>query len=165
MTRRRPHVASPDEVKMTRTEKAVIIEYADARIAPTHITMSDELRRMSDDEVLSWWNESVRAGEELAAAYKHVAVEIPVGKAQIEYFERSYQWAPRGDVLRCVIESSAEDDLPVILIDEHELSWQEFGRMLLTHAGWGMRIVFVPDDETHERPHIVVREPEDRGSR
>lgn len=37
--------------------------------------------------------------------------------------------------------------------------------MLLTHAGWGMRLVFVPDDETYELPHIVVREPENTGSR
>jgi hypothetical protein len=45
--------------------------------------MSDELRRMSDDEILIWWNESVRAREDLAAAYEHVASEIPAGKPQI----------------------------------------------------------------------------------
>jgi hypothetical protein len=150
---------------MTRTEKAVTIEYADARIARTHISITDELRRMSDHQLLEWWNESVRGREELAAAYEHVAVEVPVGKPQIEYFDPGYHWTPRGDVLRCEIESGSEDDLPVIHIDEHELSWQEFGRMLLTHAGWGMRIIFVPDDETHEPPRIVVREPKDTGSR
>jgi hypothetical protein len=26
-------------------------------------------------------------------------------------------------------------------------------------AGWGMRIIFVPDDSTHEEPEIEVREP------
>ena len=26
-------------------------------------------------------------------------------------------------------------------------AWREFGRLLTTHAGWGRRIVFVPDDE------------------
>ena len=45
-------------------------------------------------------------------------------------------------------------------IDDHELSWGEFGRLLTTHAGWGMRIVFVPDDELHLTPRIGVREPE-----
>lgn len=44
-------------------------------------------------------------------------------------------------------------------IDDHDLSWQEFGRLLTTHAGWGMRIILVPDDETHVTPSIEVREP------
>ncbi len=32
--------------------------------------------------------------------------------------------------------------------------------MLLTYAGWGMRVVFVPDDELERSPKIVVREAE-----
>jgi hypothetical protein len=49
--------------------------------------------------------------------------------------------------------------VPVVHIDDKELSWQEFGRMLATYAGWGMRIKFVPDDSTHEEPVTEVREP------
>jgi hypothetical protein len=30
-----------------------------------------------------------------------------------------------------------------------------------THAGWGMRVVFVPDDEVHESPRIEVRQSEE----
>ena len=33
------------------------------------------------------------------------------------------------------------------------------------YAGWGMRIVFVPDDELHEEPQIEVREPEEKRRR
>jgi hypothetical protein len=32
--------------------------------------------------------------------------------------------------------------------------------MLCVHAGWGMWIVFVPDDELECSPKIVVREPD-----
>jgi hypothetical protein len=32
--------------------------------------------------------------------------------------------------------------------------------MLTTYAGWGMRIVFVPDDQLHRRPALEVREPD-----
>ena len=39
-------------------------------------------------------------------------------------------------------------------------TWEDFGKMLLTYAGWGMRIVFVPDDELERTPKIAVREPE-----
>ena len=49
-------------------------------------------------------------------------------------------------------------------IDDQELSLQEFGRLLSTHAGWGMRIVFVPSELVDEEPEIQVREPnEDEG--
>ena len=32
--------------------------------------------------------------------------------------------------------------------------------MLTTYAGWGMRIEFVPDDQSHRRPTLEVREPD-----
>ena len=35
----------------------------------------------------------------------------------------------------------------VIHVDDQEFSWEDFGRMLCTYAGWGVRLVFVPDDE------------------
>jgi hypothetical protein len=159
MIRERPHLASPDDVKMTRNESEVIIAYADERIEPMRIPLNDELRRMSDHEILEWWTENARGRAEQAAAYEHVAVEIPPGRPQIAYKAWGSQWTPRGGVLRCAIEGGSPDGSPIIRIDEHALSWEEFGRMLLTYEGWGMRIVFVPEDETHEPPRIVVREP------
>jgi hypothetical protein len=47
----------------------------------------------------------------------------------------------------------------VIEIDDHELTLEEFGRLLTTYAGWGMRIEFTPEDEIHRRPALEVREP------
>ena len=49
----------------------------------------------------------------------------------------------------------------VVEIDGHELSLKEFGRMMTVHAGWGMRIVFVPDDEIEKVPDITIGEKED----
>ena len=65
--------------------------------------------------------------------------------------------------MRCCIEDGGGEDgsLPVICADDRELTWDEFGRMLCTHAGWGMRIVFVPDDELDRIPKTVVREPDE----
>ena len=48
----------------------------------------------------------------------------------------------------------------VVGIDDQELSLQEFGRMLTTRAGWGMRLEFVPEDQLHRRPTLEVREPD-----
>ena len=68
------------------------------------------------------------------------------------------QWVPRGDVLRCLV--SDDDGEAVIEIDGRDFSLEEFGRMLTTFAGWGMRICFVPEDELAREPEIEVREPD-----
>jgi hypothetical protein len=66
---------------------------------------------------------------------------------------------PRGHVLRCVIHD--EGRRPVIEIDDREFTLEEFGTMLTTYSGWGMRIVFVPDSGLEKSPDIEVGEPED----
>ena len=60
-------------------------------------------------------------------------------------------------MLRCLVEDDENGQL-VVGIDDQELSLEEFGRMLTTYAGWGMRIEFVPDDQLHRRPALEVRE-------
>jgi hypothetical protein len=49
----------------------------------------------------------------------------------------------------------------VIEIDDQEFTLEEFGTMLTTCSGWGMRLVFVPEDELDKQPDIVIREPAD----
>ena len=87
---------------------------------------------------------------------------IPGGSSQVTHYPgTTNQWAPRGGVLRCTIDDGGGDDgsLPVICIDDQEFSWDEFGKMLCTYAGWGMRLIFVPDDELEHVPKVAVREP------
>ena len=48
----------------------------------------------------------------------------------------------------------------MITVDDKELSWHEFGKMICTFAGWGMRIEFTPEGEIHRRPKLVVKERE-----
>jgi len=66
-------------------------------------------------------------------------------------------------MLRCVIEDGGPGGQAVIRIDDHKLSLEEFGWLLTTYAGWGMRFVFVPDDRTDEEPEIEIRDPDDEG--
>ena len=161
----RPRVASLDEVRITREGEYAIIEFADSRISTTNLKLGPEVQRMGDHQILDRFNDCIRAQEQVAAEYEHVAVEIPPGKPQIEYFEKGDQWTPRGDVLRCVISDGGPDNEPIIYVDDRELSWREFGRLMTTYAGWGMRIVFVPDDELHEETQIEIREPEEKRRR
>ena len=162
MRLKRPRVASLDEVRITREGEYAIIEFADSTIATTRLKFGPEVARMTDQEILDCFNDGTRAREQWVREYEHVAVEIPLGKPQIAHFERADQWTPRGGVLRCVISDGGPGNEPIISIDERELSWEAFGRLLTTYAGWGMRIVFVPEDALHEEPNVEVREPEGR---
>jgi hypothetical protein len=62
-------------------------------------------------------------------------------------------------VLRCIIGDTGPDGEVVIHIDKHELSLRDFGRLLSVHAGWGMRIAFVPEDHVTENPKVEVGDP------
>jgi len=53
----------------------------------------------------------------------------------------------------------------IIHIDDQELSLREFGRLLRVHAGWGMRIAFVPEEFVTENPTVKVRKPHSRKGR
>jgi hypothetical protein len=120
---------------------------------------------MSDAEILLLFNQTsaaeIRNRDELG---EYVAIEVPVGSPQVAYSPGTVnQRSPRGGVLRCYIEDGGGEDglLPMVYVDDQEFSWDDFGRMLCTYAGWGMRIVFVPDDELEKEPKVVVRGPDE----
>lgn len=161
MRPKKPYVTTLDQVKIRREGDHGVVEYREANVQVTHLIIGPEVQTMSDQEILDIHNRCLQVQEQMAAEYKHVAVEIPEGRPQIAYHVDACQWVPRGDVLRCVIEDGGPDENVVICIDEHDLSLEEFGRLLWTYAGWGMRIVFVPDDEVAKEPSIEVREPDE----
>ncbi len=160
---KKPQHASLDEVRIERDGEYAVITFVDEAIGGMHLRLGAEVQRMSDMEILDRYNEVVTAMQAGVDAWDRTVVEIPEGKPQIEYAPSSEQWAPVGDVLRCIIDES-EEGQPMIWIDDKELSWAEFGRMLLVHNGWGMRIAFVPEERVHEQPIIKVGTP-DRGER
>jgi hypothetical protein len=148
-----------DEARITRSGTTATIEYADPDVPTTHLELGERLAGMSDEEVLERFNDGLAATDQLRRQQVYRALEIPIGRPQLELDETTRQWAPRGDVLRCVIHDGGPDGEPVIDIDDLVLSWSELGRMLTTYAGWGMRIELVPDDELHQRPRRRVAEP------
>ena len=158
---KKPHVATRDQVTITRDGGTAHIEYLDPTVAGVSLTIGTKLDTMSDDEVLAEHNRIVRLQEEARREHKHVAVEIPEGRPQIRFSPLSGQWVPRGEVIRCVIDGGEDDDF-TIFIDDHELNLREFAGMLNTYAGWGARIAFVPDEQIAEDPIIEVRDIDDR---
>jgi hypothetical protein len=158
---KRPRIAALGEVTISREGEYAVIESHDPTISTMNLKLGAKVHRMTDEEILASFNQTVQSMEEMRRGYVHAPVEIPAGKPQIRYAARADQWVPRGDVLRCVIDDGGSDGEATIWIDDREFSLREFGRLLVTHAGWGMRIVFVPDDEIEKVHQVVTREPAD----
>jgi hypothetical protein len=60
---------------------------------------------------------------------------------------------PRGDVLRChITDGSVDEGDPVAIYIDKEYSLCEFDQMLQMCAGWGMRVVFVPETRFTKSP-------------
>ncbi|MBI4800973.1 MAG: hypothetical protein HY796_00445 [Elusimicrobia bacterium] len=167
MPRPRLRTVTLDEVKITRDGDYAIFRYVDPSMGGgMDLKVGPRVKTMTFDELVELHNDIVRERLALAAHYKHEAIEI-VGGPQIEYSEQCCQWVPRGDVLRCIV--TWRDGEPAIEIDDTELKLREFGEMLSTHEGWGMRVVFVPEGELQKTPKIKVstgkRERSDGGTR
>jgi hypothetical protein len=146
---KKPRIARLDQVTISRNAEDAVIQFHDAGIATTHLRVGPEVHQMTDADILLMFNQTI-------------AIEIPAGRPQVKHHPAaSNQWSPRGGVLRCFIDDSEDGLEPVVHVDNQELSWEEFGRMLCCYAGWGMRIVFVPDDELDQSPKIVIRDTDD----
>ena len=161
MRLKKPMRASIEQVRITRDGTTAVIEFADSNIMGVNLTIGDEIHGMTDRDILDVHNDIVAAQEQSLLDWDNTVIEIPPGKPQIKFSRGSDQWVPQGDVLRCIIEDNERGEA-VIVIDDKELSLAEFGRLLTVHAGWGMRIAFVPEDLVHEQPKVKVRMPRRR---
>lgn len=159
---KRPYIATPDQVRITRDAHGAVIDYAEENVSSVHLRISTgDVATMTDEEVLAVHNQCIASQEAAAAAFEWIAIEVPPGTPQVKRDRLSGRLVPRGDVLRCHITdgSEVEGDPVAIYIDDREYSLREFGEVLSMYAGWGMRVAFVPDDEVYEEPAIEVRKP------
>ena len=161
MSKKRPYVATLNEVTIRREGDVAVLTYKEASVATVHLKVGPSLSSMTDGDVLALHNRVLQAQERRAREREYVALEIPAGHPQIKYSRECDQWVPRGSVLRCVVHDGGPDSEATVEIDDHELSLEQFGRLLTSYAGWGMRIVFVPRDETGNSPAIEVRDVKD----
>lgn len=156
----RPYVVSLDQVRIVREPNGVFLDYADPNVGGVHFGLGDEDNNLSDQEIIDRYNDSLRARQDLADAYEHVTIELPPGAPQLQYSPNADQWVPRGGVVKAVISDGGPDFEATFWVDDREMTLAEFGRMMLTYNGWGVRITFVPDDEIHHEPVVEVKEPE-----
>lgn len=168
MKHKKRYIAQLEDVYITRQgDDTAIIEYKEKDIGIAHLKIGPEITEMSDQDILDCHNDCLQAQLESMKNYQPIAIEIPPGKPQIEYFAPGGHWTPRGDILRCVIGDGGENYETTVRIDDKELTMREFGQLLSPFTGWGMRIIFVPEEDTEQSPPIEVKDPNDKkeGSR
>jgi hypothetical protein len=151
-----------DQVRITREGNDAIIDHADANLSGARIA---GIAAMTDAEVVEVYNQILESQWALLEGWDKTVVEEPPGEKQIDYHADSDQWVPRADVLRCIIDDGGPNGEVTIHIDDQELSLAEFGGLLSVHAGWGMRIAFVPEEFVTENPTVKVRKRERRKGR
>jgi hypothetical protein len=159
---KKPIRAMIDQVRITREGNDAIIDYADPGISGTRLTIGPQIVTMTGCDIVDVFNGILIAQERLLADWNKTVVEEPLGEKQIDYHEEGAHWVPRGDVLRCAIDDAGPDGEVTIHIDDKELSLVEFGRLLRVHAGWGMRIAFVPEEYVTENPKVEIRKSKRR---
>jgi hypothetical protein len=154
-----------DQVRIARDGNDAIIDHADANLSSARIAIGAGIAAMTDADIVEMYNDILASQWATLETWDKTVVEEPPGEKQIDYHENSDQWVPRGDVLRCIIDDGGPNGEVVIHIDDQELSLADFGHLLSVHAGWGMRIAFVPKEFVTEIPIVKVRKIERRKRR
>ncbi len=158
---RKPFIAAPSDVRISRQGDNAIIFYADEKVGRVSFGLgADIMAGMTDDDILELWNATLEEQDELARDFDYVAKEVPMGKPQVRFSEQMARWVTRGGVVRALVLGDGAHGDPVVEIDDREFSGAAFLQILSCYAGWGVRIEMVPDTELYERPALVVREPE-----
>ncbi len=162
MRPKRPTHVMIDQVRITRDGDTATIDHADPNLSGAHLTIGPQIAAMTDADIVAMYNDVLDSQWALLQEWDKTVVEEPPGEPQVDYHEKSDQWAPRGEVLRCVVHDGGPDGEVIIHIDDKELSLREFGRLLSVYAGWGMRIAFVPEEFVTENPKVKIRKPKGR---
>ena len=157
--KKRPIPAVLDQVRITRDGNDAIIEYADSKISDTRLTIGRQIKKMTDKEIVDIFNGVMAAQEKLLADWDRKVTEIPPGQPQIELRKDIDQLVPLAEVLRCCVDDGGPDGEVTVHIDDKELSLAEFGQLMKYYAGWGMRVMFVPEERVTENPVPELQHP------
>ena len=160
--RPQPRFACVDDVTISRDEKYAYIQFKDGKDS-VNFGIGSKIAKMTDEDVLVLYNECVAS--QLLSAAEWRPTEIAEGRPQIKYDRKYRTWSAEGHVLRCLIGSDEQTDEIIIGIDDHDLSLAEFGKMLQSFQGWGMRIEFMSDDQLCDPPEPEVRKAPKRISK
>ena len=162
MQKKRSKIAFLREVKITRESDYAYVELIDPGYANHRIYFgSDKLASMTDEDILKVYNAIILSQKRLLAESR--PTEIAEGSHQIKYDAEYKHWVPQSHVLRCELTSGDQFDELVVCIDNEELSWDDFGKMLKVYMGWGMRVMFLPQEQLVNPPPVQIQKNTKKG--
>jgi hypothetical protein len=80
-------------------------------------------------------------------------IERSLSAKHLRYDEMSLSWITCDDIVRGQIgwDPESEDQMPLVVVDGRELSWEEFGRVMKSYEGFQFVLKFVdPTDDVFE---------------
>ena len=129
--KKRPHVATLEEVTITRDGEYAIIAYVDDSVATTQYHIgADRLARMSDEDILMLWNAGLATKEDDVRSRRDMGPALSLR-----------------NTMSCVItEAPTDAHHPFLQADGRTFTAMEMAKLLGAHPGWTVRIQLVPPD-------------------
>jgi hypothetical protein len=122
----RPHVATLDEVQITRDGDFAIIAYQDDTIETTQYRIGAErLSRMSDEDILMIWNAGLATNEEEVARSRRDMKGLLAGGTSLVCSVSAFPRTP---------------DQPFINVGGRLYSAMELAQLLGGHVGWDVTL-------------------------
>ena len=125
--KRRPHVATPDEVRISREGDFAVITYLDDTIETTQYRVgASTLARMTDEDILTLWNAGLATHiEEPGRSRRDMTMMLKAGK------------------LDAVVETMpSAPNQPFIRVQGRLFTPMELCTLLGSHPGWNISIEF-----------------------
>lgn len=122
----RPHVATPDEIRITRDGDFAIIAYVDDAIETTQYRVGRELlAKMSDDDILTLWNAGLATSAEDVVRSRRDMSTLLAGGTTLTCHIEHYPTAPNH---------------PFIRVGGRMYTAMELAHLLGGHSGFEVRI-------------------------
>jgi len=131
--KRRPHVATPDEVRIERDGEFAIISYVDETIETTQYQVGAErLSRMTDEDILAVWNAGLATSADDAWRSRRDMRGLLAS----------------GSVLECVVSASpTSPNEPFVRVGDRSYTAMELARLLGDHVGARITIEIDPTED------------------
>ncbi|MDQ5936793.1 MAG: hypothetical protein QG574_4129 [Cyanobacteriota bacterium erpe_2018_sw_21hr_WHONDRS-SW48-000092_B_bin.40] len=154
MGRAKQKVAFAKEVIIKRSGETATIDFLDKSLGGTHLTICPQITEMSDADILRLYNDIVLTQERMIADFR--PTEMQEGLPQIGIAPYYKDLTIYSQTLRCEVTSGESPDDTVIEIDDKQLTWSEFGKLISPYIGLGMRIQFMASEQLVNPPDSVI---------
>jgi hypothetical protein len=82
---KKPHIATIDEITISRDGEYAEIVYHDPSVGGVNLKIGPEIYSMTDRDILYCHNRVIAAMQHAVETYRHVALEVPPGSPQVRY--------------------------------------------------------------------------------